>query len=90
MPTRNINLTTHQDELVANYIAGGRYQNASEVMREGLRLMESRDAEEAAKLEALRTAVDVGIADMARGEYTEFATGADLAAYLKSRRAGAR
>lgn len=90
MPTRNINLTSHQDELVANYITSGRYQNASEVMREGLRLMESRDAEDAAKLEALRTAVDVGIADIERGDFVEFGSGADLAAYLKSRRAGSR
>ena len=90
MPTRNINLTPRQDEMVADYIASGRYQNASEVMREGLRLMESRDAEEAAKLEALRTAVDVGVAEIERGEFTEFASGADLAAYLKSRRASAR
>ncbi len=90
MPTRNINLTPYQDELVATYITSGRYQNASEVLREGLRLIESRDAEEAARLEALRTAVDVGAADIARGDFTEFATGADLAAYLRSRRTSAR
>ena len=90
MPTRNINLTQHQDELVAGYVASGRYQNASEVMREGLRLMESRDAEEMAKLEALRTAVDVGIAQIERGEFTEFASGADFADYLHSRRVRAR
>lgn len=90
MPTRNINLTEHQDELVAKYVASGRYQNASEVIRDGLRLMESRDAEERARLEALRSAIDAGIEDMARGNYTEFASGADLAAYLKARRGAVR
>ena len=34
----------------------GRYQNASEVMREGLRLLEQRVAEDTAKIEALRQA----------------------------------
>jgi len=90
MPTRNINLTPHQDELVAKYIASGRYQNASEVIRDGLRLMESRDAEEAVRLEALRNAIDAGIEDLERGNFTEFASGADLAAYLKARRAVSR
>lgn len=90
MPTRNVNLTRHQDEQVAQYIASGRYQNASEVVREGLRLMESRDAEETAKLDALRSAVDSGIAAIERGEFREFATGGELAAHLKSRRAEAR
>ncbi len=87
MPTRNINLTSHQDELVAKYVTSGRYQNASEVIRDGLRLMESRDAEEGARLEALRSAVDAGIEDMVRGDYKEFASGTDLTVYLKTRRA---
>ena len=90
MPTRTINLTQRQDELVADLVSSGRYQNASEVVREGLRLIESRDAEESARLGALRSAVDVGIADIERGDFKEFATGKELAEYLKSRRAAAR
>ncbi len=90
MPTRNINLTQRQDDQVAHYVESGRYQNASEVIREGLRLMESRDAEEAAKLEALRAAVDIGIADIEQGNFKEFADGADLAVYLRARRTEAR
>jgi antitoxin ParD1/3/4 len=84
MPTRNINLTEHQDELVSKYISSGRYQNASEVIRDGLRLMESRDAEEAAKLEALRSAVDVGINALEKGDFEEFGSASDLVDYLRS------
>jgi len=84
MPTRNINLTEHQDELVSQYIASGRYQNASEVIRDGLRLMESRDAEEAAKLQALRSAVDAGIEAIDRGDFKEFASANDLVTYLRN------
>ena len=86
MPTRNISLTQHQDDLVADFISSGRYQNASEVVREGLRLMESREAEEAARLDALRSAIDVGFADIEQGRFREFADGTDLTAYLKARR----
>ena len=74
MPTRNIVLTARQSELVQRLVASGRYQNASEVLREGLRLIESRDAEEKARLKALREAARVGIADMEAGRFRSFAT----------------
>ena len=56
MPTRNVVLTERQETLIESLVQSGRYQNASEVMREGLRLVENREAEEAAKLSALRGA----------------------------------
>ncbi len=37
------------------------YQNASEVLREGLRLVETREVEEAAKLDALLAAATAGV-----------------------------
>jgi antitoxin ParD1/3/4 len=55
VPTRNVVLTDNQDQLIHSLEESGRYQNASEVIREGLRLVERREAEDAAKLEALRT-----------------------------------
>ena len=65
MPTRNVVLTDHQAGLVARLVASGRYQNASEVMREGLRLVERRESEDELRLEAMRKAADAGIADIA-------------------------
>jgi antitoxin ParD1/3/4 len=50
----------HFEEFVRRQVQGGRFASASEVVREGLRLMEEREAERAARLEALR-------ADIARG-----------------------
>ena len=52
MPTRNVVLTEHQSLFVEKLVASGQYQNASEVLREGLRMMEQRETEEAARLEA--------------------------------------
>lgn len=87
MPTRNVVLTEHQEKLIGALVESGRYQNASEVLREGLRLVEQREAEDAAKLEALRAAIAVGEADIAAGRYREFATPGELNRYLKKKAA---
>ncbi len=71
MPTRNVVLTEHHEEVISQLVASGRYQNASEVLREGLRLIEERDAREAAKLEMLRDAARTGFADLDAGRFLE-------------------
>jgi antitoxin ParD1/3/4 len=71
--TRNVVLSQHQHELVESLVASGRYQNASEVLREGLRLLERQEAEDAAKIAALRDAADTGWADLASGRYDDIA-----------------
>jgi len=71
MATRNVVLTDHQQDLIEALVQAGRYQNASEVLREGLRLVEQREAEDAAKLEALRSAAGVGWRDVEAGRYRD-------------------
>ena len=75
MPTRNVVLTDRQAELVEELVRSGRYQNASEVLRDGLRLIERRDAEESAKLAALRGALDDAEAAVAAGDVTDYSPG---------------
>lgn len=82
MPTRNVVLTDSQAKFVEQMVASGHYQNASEVLREGLRLVQAREAEQAAKLAALREAVAVGIADIEAGRYTEFNDAASLRSHI--------
>jgi len=84
MPTRNIVLTDHQEELLERLVASGRYQNASEVLREGLRLVEDREAEEKARLKALREAARVGVEDIEAGRSRDFNSTAELRAHLDS------
>jgi antitoxin ParD1/3/4 len=84
MPTRNVVLTDRQAKFVEKMVASGRYQNASEVMREGLRLVEQQEAENAAKLKALREAVQLGIDDIEAGRYRIFENGDGLEAHLKA------
>jgi antitoxin ParD1/3/4 len=71
MPTRNLVLTDHHERLIADLVGSGRYQNASEILREGLRLIEERELREAAKLGALRAAARTGFADFAAGRYRD-------------------
>jgi putative addiction module CopG family antidote len=54
MPTRNVVLTERQEELIETLVKSGRYQNASEVLCDGLRLVEQSEAEHEGKLKALR------------------------------------
>lgn len=60
MPTRNVNLTPALDRFVATRVKSGRYENASEVIRAGLRALQQSEHEDKAKLEALRTAIHEG------------------------------
>lgn len=71
MPKRNVVLSDHQHALVEALVHSGRYQNASEVLREGLRLIEQREAIEAAKLGALQEAARQGWSDIAAGRYID-------------------
>jgi len=84
MPTRNVVLTDHQAQLVEKLVSTGRYQNASEVLREGLRLIEDREAEDRARLHALREAARVGIGDIDAGRYRSFESPAALSRHLSA------
>ncbi|ARN80295.1 type II toxin-antitoxin system ParD family antitoxin [Methylocystis bryophila] len=82
MPTHSVVLTERQATLVDALVRSGRYQDASEVLRDGLRLIEMREAEDAAKLEALRAAAQVGFNALDRGEFKEFVDASALIAHL--------
>jgi antitoxin ParD1/3/4 len=71
--TRKVVFSQHQHELVESLVASGRYQNASEVPREGLRLLEHQEAEDAVRIAALREAAEKGWADLASGRYDDIA-----------------
>lgn len=82
MPTRNVVLTEHQSSLIESLVGSGRYQNASEVLREGLRLIEQREIREKAQLEALRQAVTIGVTDIESGRYTPLDTPTKLRSHI--------
>jgi antitoxin ParD1/3/4 len=66
----NVSLTPELERFIAEQVESGRYRSASEVVREAVRLLQAQVEEREAKLEALRKAVEVGLAELDRGEGT--------------------
>ena len=66
--TLNISLTPELEHFIESRVASGRYQTASEVVREGLRLLEDRERERDTVLEEIRTHIRAGIEQADRGE----------------------
>lgn len=67
MVTRNVVLTEIQDQLVQALVASGRYQNVSEAMRAGLRLLEQEEAQFA----EIRKGLLEGLAQAKAGEFAK-------------------
>ena len=83
MPTRNINLTPEQDAFIDRIVEAGEYQNASEMMRDALRVFQQRRREDALKLKALRARLKQSIEAIERGEFVEVDE-AELPAFIES------
>jgi antitoxin ParD1/3/4 len=60
MPT-SVALGTHFEQFVKMQVASGRYNNASEVVRDGLRLLQDQEDLRQAKLQWLRTELQKGL-----------------------------
>ena len=90
MPTRNINLTAEQSAFVDRAVRSGRYQNASEAIRDALRILEQHQQEQAMRLELLRAQLSAGADALERGEFVEIeASAAALEALVESPRTAA-
>ena len=61
----NVSLTPELEDLVRHKVRTGLYNNASEVVREALRLLDERD-----RSMRLRDAIGIGLAQAERGETT--------------------
>ena len=64
----NVNLTPELERLVQNKVRSGRYNSASEVVREALRLFEERDRVRKIQIQELRKRINEGWASLERGE----------------------
>lgn len=63
----NVSLTPQLEAMIRRRVESGRYNNASEVVREALRLLEERE-----RLEHLRSLLAVGLDQARRGELIDF------------------
>ncbi len=57
----SISLGTHFDDFIQSKISKGRYKNASEVVRAGLRLLEDEENKSIALRDAIQEGMDSGI-----------------------------
>ena len=67
MATRNVVLTDAQSALVDELVESGRFQNASEALRAGLRLLQEDEAERS----ALRDRLVLGVEEARQANFAE-------------------
>jgi antitoxin ParD1/3/4 len=69
----NVSLTPELEKLVSAKVKSGRYNSASEVVREALRLLEEHDSARAAQLAEFNKQLGRRLAALNRGEGVESA-----------------
>lgn len=66
----NVSLTPTLEALVQEKVASGRYNNASEVIREALRIMEEHDQIKQLRTEVLKKELSIALDSLERGEFS--------------------
>lgn len=70
----NVSLTPELENVIAEKVDAGMYSSASEVVREGLRLLQQRDEMYETKLAALKGDIRVGLDSIDAGRYRDGGT----------------
>jgi antitoxin ParD1/3/4 len=78
---KSVALGDHFEKFVTDQVAHGRYNNESEVVRAGLRLLEEHEL----KLKELRSLIDAGDQAYAEGHYSVVEQPGDFAADIVAR-----
>jgi len=85
----HVNLTPHLDRFVLRKVKSGRYNNASEVIREALRKLEDDEVARHSTLEDpdnVEQLVQEGLDDLKRGDYIDINGEDELRAYFAKAR----
>jgi antitoxin ParD1/3/4 len=86
----NVSLTPQLGRFVKTQVASGRYQTASEVIREGLRLLGQQERERHVAFKSLKAKLKRGAAQADRGEFVDPERVLKRIAALKRKRATAK
>lgn len=81
----NVSLTAELERFVNEKVASGTYHSASEVIREGLRLLKERDELRRFRTDELRRDVMLGVEQVRAGRGKNYAGGAEVADAIKRR-----
>ena len=71
MPTMNVSLPAALAEFVEKEVASGNYATASEVVRDGLRMLREERAVYEEKLAVLRREIQIGLDDVEAGRFSD-------------------
>ena len=83
----HVSLTPELERLVHSQVEEGLYNSASEVVREGLRLLAAQKEMEALKRQAFEAEVAASLADIEAARFDEFASPEELQTALTALRA---
>lgn len=64
----NVSLSRQHQGFIEKKVRSGKYQTASEVVREGLRMLEDRDTQRDSQLRRLREEIQVGLDQIEKGQ----------------------
>lgn len=81
----NVSLTAELERFVNEKVASGVYHSASEVIREGLRLLKERDELRRVRTDELRRDVMLGVGQVRAGRGKKYDSGAESADRVKRR-----
>ncbi len=84
MATLNISLTPELTSLINEKVSSGMYRSASEVVREGLRLLKEQDEIRRLRLNELKKEIGIGTEQLERGEAKAFYSGEELAGHIET------
>ncbi len=86
MSTQNVDLTEHFTQFVQAQVASGEFNDASEVLRAGLRLLERRMEHDRERLELLRSLVNEGLTQLDQGQGIPIHSRKELRALIRAQR----
>ena len=73
VPTQSVSveLALELERIIRAHIQSGRYQTASDVVREGLRLLDERETDRELRLQAVREKIAAGLAQALAGDLSD-------------------
>ena len=78
----NFSLTPSLEQFIRDRAQSGDYNNASEVVREAIRLLKRVEEQRALRTERLRAAIRIGDDALARADFTELNSDKELDAFF--------
>jgi antitoxin ParD1/3/4 len=84
MPTHNVELSEQQEALIANLVESGEFRDASDVMLEGLRMVEESRKLDADKEDEICKAIQAGVDDLDQGRFVTLSERNETASHIRS------